>query len=190
MISANVLAAAAAAVILQAPAALAAPPSWTVDKAGSSLRFASSLGGEAFSGIFRRWDADIRFDPADLTHSSVTVTVDVASAATGNADRDQALPTADFFAAARFPRATYQATTFKMVSPGHYQATGVLSMRGVSKPLILPFTLVIAGPAARMSAQAAINRLAFGVGQNEWTATTTLPAAVQLTIAVNARRVK
>jgi polyisoprenoid-binding protein YceI len=170
--------------------ASAAPPAWTVDKATSSLRFASSMGGEAFSGVFRRWDADIRFDPADLAHSSVAVTIDVASADTANPDRDQALPTPAFFDAPAFPKATYVARSFTAAGPGHYLASGVLTLRGVAKPLTLPFTLVITGPSAKMSGAVAINRLAFGVGQNEWKATTTLPAAVQLTIALNARRAK
>jgi polyisoprenoid-binding protein YceI len=170
--------------------AVAAPPAWTVDKATSSLKFASSMGGEAFSGVFRTWSADIRFDPADLAHSSVAVTVDVASASTANTDRDQALPTAAFFDAPAYPRATYVARSFTAAGPNRYVAAGVLTLRGVAKPLTLPFTLVITGPAAKMSGQVAINRLAFGVGQNEWKATTTLPAAVQLTISLNAKRGK
>ena len=179
----------AAVAALVAPSlAFAAPPTWTVDKPSSSLRFASSFGGDAFSGAFRRWDAAIRFDPADLAHSSVVVTVDVASATTGNSDRDAALPGADFFATAKFPRATYQASSFRMTSPGHYQALGTLTLRGVAKRLVLPFTLTTSGPTARMTAQTAINRLAFGVGQGQWKATATLPAAVMLTIAVSARK--
>ena len=179
---------AAAAALIAPSLAFAAPPAWTVDKATSALRFSSSFGGDAFSGAFRRWDAAIRFDPADLAHSSVMVTIDVASAATGNADRDAALPGADFFAAAKYPKATYRATSFRMISPGHYQAAGTLTLRGVAKPLTLPFTLVFNGPVARMTAQTSINRLAFGVGQGEWKATATLPAAVALNIAVNARK--
>ncbi len=146
------------------------------------------MGGEAFSGVFRSWNADIRFDPADLAHSSVAVTVDVASANTANSDRDQALPTPAFFNASAFPKATYVARSFTAAGPNRYVAVGVLTLRGVARPLTLPFTLAITGPSAKMSGQVAINRLAFGVGQNEWKATTTLPAAVQLTIALNAKR--
>ena len=176
---------------LAAPAmASAAPAAWTVDKATSSLKFSSSLGGEAFSGAFRKWDADIRFDPADLAHSSVAVTVDVASANTANSDRDQALPTPAFFNVASFPKATFVARSFTAAGSNRYLAVGTLTLRGVAKPLTLPFSLVITGAAARMSGQVAINRLAFGVGQNEWKATTTLPAAVQLTISLNARKAK
>ena len=173
---------------LPAAAVAASAPAWVVDKAASSVRFASTFGGAPFSGTVRRWDADIRFDPANLAGSSVTATFDTASAATGDADRDQALPTAAFLAAAQFPRATFTAHAFTALGPGRYRAVGQLTLRGVTKPLTLPFTLVVTGPQAKMNAAVAINRLAFGVGQNEWKATATLPAAVTVTIALTARR--
>jgi polyisoprenoid-binding protein YceI len=166
----------------------AAPPAWVVDKSASALRFSSSMGGEAFSGAFRRWDADIRFDPADLAASSVTATIDVASAATGSPDRDQALPTDAFFDAPAFPRATFVAHGFTALGGGRYQASGVLTLRGVSKPLVLPFTLATQGAQAKMAGQVAINRLAFGVGQGEFKATTAIPAAVTVSVAILARR--
>jgi polyisoprenoid-binding protein YceI len=170
-------------------AALAAPaPAWTVDKTASAVRFTSSMGGEGFSGAFRRWDAQIRFDPANLAGSSVTASIDTTSAATGNSDRDQALPTDDFFAAAKFPRATFTANGFKAVGPGRYQAVGQLTLRGVTKPLTLPFTLVITGAQAKMTASLALNRLAFGVGQGQWSKPDAIPNPVTVTIAIAAKR--
>lgn len=175
--------------LLSPRAALAAaPPAWIVDKAASSLRFTSSMAGESFAGAFRRWDADIRFDPANLAASSVTATVDVGSGATGNPDRDQALPTDTFLDAPAFPRATFVARHFTSLGAGRYQADGVLTLRGVSKPLSLPFTLAIQGGQAKMAGQVAINRLAFGVGQGEFKATTAIPAAVTVSVAITARR--
>jgi polyisoprenoid-binding protein YceI len=176
-----------ASVALWAAGARAAP-AWVADKAASSVGFAASMAGEGFTGVFRRWDADIRFDPADLKGSSVTASIDVASAVTGNPDRDQALPTATFLDAPAFPRATFVAHGFTALGPGRYQAAGVLTLRGVAKPLTLPFTLAISGGQARMTGSVAINRLAFGVGQGEWAATTTIPAAVTVTVALTARR--
>ena len=178
-----------AAAIAAAPiTAAAAPPAWVVDKTVSSVRFTSSMAGESFSGAFRRWDADIRFDPANLAASSVVATFDVASAGTGNADRDQALPTATFLDAPAFPKASFVAHGFSAAGPGRYVANGILTIRGVSKPLALPFTLAITGSQAKMTATTAINRLAFGVGQDEWKATTTIPAAVAVAVAITARR--
>jgi polyisoprenoid-binding protein YceI len=170
-------------------AALAAPaPAWTVDKAASSVRFTSSMGGESFSGAFRRWDADIRFDPANLGGSSVAASIDATSAVTGSSDRDQALPTSDFFSATKFPRAIFTAHAFTALGPGRYQAVGQLTLRGVSKPLTLPFTLVITGSQAKMNASVALNRLAFGVGQGQWSSTEAIPNPVTVTIALTAKR--
>ncbi|HXV01335.1 MAG TPA: YceI family protein [Caulobacteraceae bacterium] len=179
----------ALAAVLLAGAAQAAPaPAWVVDKAASSVRFSSSYNGDAFTGAFSRWDADIRFDPANLPASSVTATIDVASARTGDADRDQSIPTPTFLSAAAFPRAVFTAHVFRSLGPGRYVAVGTLSLRGVSRPLSLPFTLAIAGPVARMNATLPLNRLAFGVGQDEWRKTDALPAVVNVAIAVTARR--
>ena len=58
----------------------------------------------------------------------------------------------------------------------------------MTKPLNLPFTLKIAGSKAIMVASLPIDRLAFGVGQNEWRKTDALPAAVTVAIAINADR--
>ena len=179
----------AALVAAIATIAQAAPaPAWVVDKAASSIRFSSSYGGQAFSGAFRTWNADIRFDAANLAASSVTVTVDTGSATTGDADRDQALPSDAFFAAGKFPRATYAAHAFKALGGGRYEALGTLTLRGVSKPLALPFALAVSGPKAHMTATLDLNRLAFGIGQDEWRKTDVVPANVGLTIQVNAQR--
>jgi polyisoprenoid-binding protein YceI len=177
------------AVMLAAPvAALAAPaPAWAVDP-GSTVGFASSFSGGAFSGRFTRWTAAIRFDPQNLAGSSVTATIDVGSAATGDKDRDASLPSADFFDAAKYPHATFTATTFKDLGGGRYQAIGQLTLRGVSKPLTLPFTLAITGAQAKMNAAVSLNRLVFGVGQGQWSATDAIPAAVSVTINLTAHR--
>jgi len=178
-----------AAIFALAPTlALAAPPTWIVDKAASHLTFSSSVSGQAFTGGFRAWDAAIHFDPKDLAHSDVAASIDIASAATGNGDRDTELPGQDWFWTSHFPRASFVAHGFQPAGPGRYLAAGTLTIRGVAKPLTLPFTLAITGTSAKMSAQVALNRLAFGVGQGEWQATDTVPAGVTVHIDLAAHR--
>ena len=97
--------------VTAAPAFAAPAPAWTIDKAASKVAFASSFDGSAFSGSFRRWDAAIRFDPANLAGSSVTATFDMASAVTGEATRDQSLLEPDWFSTKAFPKATFTASS-------------------------------------------------------------------------------
>jgi polyisoprenoid-binding protein YceI len=179
---------AALAAVLAPAVALAAPSTWTVDKAASRLTFSSTVSGQGFTGRFARWDAAIHFDPKDLAHSDVTATIDVTSAATGNGDRDAELPDQDWFWTSHFPRASYVAKSFQPAGPGRYVAVGVLTIRGVAKPLTLPFALTINGAAAHMTGAAGLNRLAFGVGQGEWSATDTVPANVTVNIDLTAHR--
>jgi len=177
-----------AALALTPALALAAPPVWTVDKPASKLTFSSSVSGAPFTGSFRSWDAVIHFDPKDLAHSDVTATIDIGSAATGDKDRDAELPDQDFFWTSHFPKATFVAHGFQQLPGGRYAAPGTLTIRGVSRPLTLPFTLAITGASAKMNAEAALDRLAFGVGQGEWKATDTVPANVTVNVQLTARQ--
>jgi len=178
-----------AALAIAAPA-WAAPPAWVVDHAASKVGIGSTFDGQAVAGSFRKWDANIRFDPKDLAHSSVEANIDVGSAATGDADRDAALPDTPWFFAAKYPRATFVSHSFKALGANRYEAAGDLTIRGVTKPLTLPFTLAITGDKATMNAAVSVNRLAFGVGQGEWATTEVIPAAVQVTIALTAHKAK
>ncbi|HLI67113.1 MAG TPA: YceI family protein [Caulobacteraceae bacterium] len=168
-------------------AALAAPAHWTVDP-GSKIAFAGKMNDDSFTGGFSRWSADIAFDPKQLSASRVTVTIDVASASTGDADRDQAIPGADWFAAHQFPKATFTATQFKDLGGGRYEAIGDLAIRGVHRPVTLPFTLAIAGDKARMTGAVTLNRTAFGIGQGKWRTGDVVATSVAVAVQVQAHK--
>jgi polyisoprenoid-binding protein YceI len=172
---------------LAAPAFAAPAPRWSVDTAASRVGFIGSMNGQAFNGAFRRWDSRIAFDPKNLVGSSVVVVIDMASAVTGDASRDEALPTADWFSTALFPRATFTASSFKNLGGDRYQAFGYLTIRGIRRPVVLPFHLVIANGAAKMHGAITIDRRLFGVGQAQWATGDAVATAVQVNIAINAR---
>src|ERR1700739_4948710 len=82
-----------------AAAALAAgtagAATWTVDHAHSRLGFQGTVEGAGLEGTFRSWDAEISFDPKALATSHVSVSVDIASAVSGDKDRDDTMPADD-----------------------------------------------------------------------------------------------
>ena len=165
---------------------------WTVEPTISRLSFVSQFDGTAFTGTFSRWTAQIRFDATRLSQSSIVAAIDMASARTGSADRDQSMPTTDWFNVAAFPTATFRSSQINALGPGRYEAVGVLTLRGVSRPLTLPFSLVMAGQGARQTAHArarlSLNRVVFGVGQGPWAQGDVVPAAVSVTLDLTARR--
>ena len=171
-----------------AQAAAAPVPSWTVDAANSKLGFHGAVNGEGFNGVFHRWSAQIAFDPKNLAGSKASVSIDMTSAATGDADRDQALPTADWFSAKTQPKASFVATSFKDLGGGKYQAGGTLAIRGVSRPVVLPFTLAISGDTAKMNGSVVLNRTAFGIGQGQWKTGDVVATDVTVNVALTAHR--
>jgi cytochrome b561/polyisoprenoid-binding protein YceI len=170
-----------------APAETTDPVRWKVSP-GSTLTFTTAWSGTPVEGRFDRWKADILFGPKALDRSKVTVTIDMASAKTGDPQRDASLPAPDWFDTANHPSAVFTASRFTQSGEGRYVAHGTLTLRGVSKPLDLPFQLKIDGANATVSARASLDRIAFGVGQGEFKATDQIPAKVGLRVQLRAQR--
>lgn len=156
-----------AAALIAAPA-VADAATWTVDQAHSRLGFKATQEDAGFEGYFRSWSASISFDPKHLSTSRVNVNVALGSAFTGDKDRDSYLPTDVWFDAKRFPTATFTATKFVDQGGGRYQAIGDLSIKGVKRQVVLPFTLAITGDTAKMSGELVLDRTAFNVGSGKW----------------------
>jgi cytochrome b561/polyisoprenoid-binding protein YceI len=161
------------------------PVAWKVAP-GSSLAFETKWSGDAVQGRFNAWKADILFSPDALDKSKVTVTIDMTSAKTGDEQRDASLPAADWFDAATHPKAVFTATKFEKKGEGSFVAHGTLNLRGVTKPVDLPFKLKIVGDKAQMTGETSLDRTFFGVGQGQFAATDQVPAKVTVRVLLNA----
>jgi polyisoprenoid-binding protein YceI len=161
---------------------------WKLDPARSTLGFTAEQTGAAFHGRFSSYSAAIDFDPAHPEKAHILVIVDLASAATGDRQRDTALPGSDWFDTARFPKARFEATSVRRKGPNAYEAVGALVLRGVSRPVVLPFTLDISGAAAHAKGHLDLARTAFGVGQGAWASGQWVGLNVGVDIDVTATR--
>ena len=92
------------------------------------------------NGKFSKTAGTIVLDPADITKSSVSVTIDAASVNTDNEMRDAHLRKADFFDVAQFPTITFKSTSVKEVAKGKLEVTGDFTMHGVTKKVTFPIT--------------------------------------------------
>jgi polyisoprenoid-binding protein YceI len=179
----------AAALALVATSVMAAaPPNWAIDKGGSRLGFTAAMNGAPINGAFQRWDAQIAFDPANLPASHVVATIDTGSAKTGDQTRDEALPTGDWFSTKSFPRATFVSRKITAAGPGRYVAAGDLTIRNMTHPVALPFTLVLTGDRAAMTGALPIDRSIFGVGQGQWKTGEAVALKVQVNLSISAKR--
>ena len=156
---------------------------WNVDYSKSKLGFSVQWSKEPFRAVFETWKAGIDFDPADLAHARADVTIDLASETSDESDFDDGLKGPQGFATAQFPAARFTATGFTHKSGNAYVAIGTLSLHGVTRPVTLPFTLVMTGKAAHMTGTATLIRTDFGIGQGMWAGTD--PVAHEVTVSVD-----
>lgn len=163
--------AAASALLMLLTATTALAREWNVDAAHCTLTFSGSYQGEPFDGRFKRFDAKIVYDPADLAHAKFDVNIDIASIDTASAERDQALPGADFFDTAKFPRAHFVTMSFRKSANGDVLADGMLTLRGISKPVTLSVKFAPQSGNATLDVATTLKRLDFGIGGGDWSDT-------------------
>jgi polyisoprenoid-binding protein YceI len=142
--------------------------SWSVDLAKSKLGFTATQSGAPFAGRFKSWNAAIDFDPANPGAAHVAATIDLASATTDDPQKDEAMPQSDWFDAANFAKATFEANGFTAKGGNSFETIGKLTLRGIGKDVTLPFELTIAGDQAHAVGRAKLVRTDFGVGQGAW----------------------
>lgn len=145
---------------------------WVPDPEQSRIGFRALQMGAPFEGEFKRYRASIAFDPERLDQSQVSFTVDIDSVDTQNAERDAAIQSADWFDASNHPTATFVSEGFTAVGDSRYEAEGALTMRGVTQPVVFPFTLDIVVQEGRQTARVdgtlPVARTEYGIGQGQW----------------------
>jgi polyisoprenoid-binding protein YceI len=104
------------------------------------------------------------FTPANLTASTLEASVDVNTINTDNSSRDEHLRSADFFDVARYPKITLKSIAFKHKSGSNYSGTFILTIKGRSKQIEIPFTFVDKENTIEFKGTFKINRLDFGIG--------------------------
>lgn len=142
---------------------------YTMDVAHSVIGF-SILHNELalVKGRFKDFTGTIHLDDKDMSKSSVQFTARVESIDTGVEARDKHLRTADFFDAAQFAEMSFKSTRVEQKGKS-YVLQGDLTIKGVTKPVTLPFTLTGAIKDGRgntrigVAAQTKIDRRDFGI---------------------------
>lgn len=168
--------------------ASAEPPAWRLDPAASAITFSATQMGAAFDGEFRRFDADIRFDPDDLPASRVAVTIDTGSLDTGNDQRDEAARGPEWFDVAAHPTARFEAADFRALGDERFAADGNLTIKGASRRVTLPFDLARDGDRARARGRLTLQRADFALGTGEWASNGVVGDSVEIRIRIEAHR--
>jgi polyisoprenoid-binding protein YceI len=163
---------ATAGAVLAASVAWADAPRIMVDK--SAIRFVTKQMNVPVEGTFRRFDATVVFDPARPAATRAEFDVDLGSIDLGNAEGETEVKGGAWFDVHAFPRAKFVAAAVKQTAPGKYEASGPLTIKGITHTIVAPFTLAESAGIRTVEGQFTLKRLQFKIGEGAWADTDTV----------------
>ncbi len=132
----KLLPAALTALLIASP--VLAADAYTIDPTHTWVTFKTNHGTWSHAhGIFHTVSGTIAFDKADVTKSSVEITVDTTSLDTNDKQRDSDLNSPDFLNTAEFPEMTFKSTAIEKTGDKTARVTGDLTLLGTTKPVTL-----------------------------------------------------
>lgn len=152
-------------------AVLASTPVWAQQQlvpARSEIAFVSKQMGVPVEGRFKKFDAQIAFDPNKAEGGKIVLTIDIGSITMGSPEPDAELPKAPWFNAALFPKASFYSSVIKPLGAGKFEVRGKLSIKGHAQDVLIPVTLTQDGTTTFASGAFTVQRLAYKIGENEW----------------------
>jgi polyisoprenoid-binding protein YceI len=135
----------------------------TPDK--SSVNFSYKQMGVAMDGKFRKFNAQLNFDPAKADKATGRLDIELASIDTGSAEADQEVVGKAWFNAAAHPKASFVLQSLKPTGPNQYEATGQLTIKGQTRELRAPLKLM---PPSTLAGSFVLKRADFAIGEGMW----------------------
>jgi polyisoprenoid-binding protein YceI len=161
--------------IVSAPA-----PADTVDYAKSEITFVSKQMNVPVQGRFKKFTAQIIFDPRKLASAKAEIAVDLASIDTGSTEADEEVGKKGWFNTSAFPTAQFSSSAVTQTGPDRYEARGRLSIKGIGQDVIAPFSVKRAGDIVTYDGAFTLKRLQFKIGEGVWSDTETVADEVQV----------
>lgn len=153
------------------------PLAWAAagfDAASSSVAAVFTQIGVPVEVKFKKFDAQIDFDPANVAAAKAQFVVDVASFDMGDPEYNKEVQKMEWFNAAQFPKATFVSTAIKSVAADKLLCAGQLTIKGKTLAVNVPISVKQQGGNRVFEGSLPIKRLDFNIGEGEWKDTDTL----------------
>ena len=137
---------------------------YRLDPADSRLEFTANQQGADFRGRFERFDATMSLGDGDSSDNRIAATIELASVNTEYQERDEYLVGEEWFNAAEYPQALFEASGFVPDANGEFDVTAQLTLRGQTRELPMRFRF----DGARLTGSTVMDRREFGVGMGMW----------------------
>lgn len=134
----------------------------------SEVAFVSKQMGVPVQGKFDKFDARVDIDPRKPESGKIAFRVELGSASLGNDEAERELKKPGWFDSSRFPVATFQSSAIKSLGDGKLDVAGKLSIKGTTRDIHVPITLIQQKDLLRANAEFTVKRLDFRIGDGEW----------------------
>jgi polyisoprenoid-binding protein YceI len=162
-------------------------PVFEIVKADSSVKF-NVKASVAIAGTFDKWDASVTFTSPDLATAVLDVKIQAASVNSGSGMKDGKLKSKDFFDAEHDPLITFHSTKVTQTGPNTVEFDGDFTIRGVTKPEKLTFTITGKGTGAgEITGTMAFDRKDYGM--NKGIPFVTIADRVEVIVDLKGKRV-
>ena len=165
--------------------AIGAPASaGNVDYAKSEIAFVSKQMNVPVQGRFKKFTAQIVFDPKQPAAAKAEIEVDLASIDTGSDEANDEVGKKAWFNTGAFPTAKFASSSVTRTGPDKYEARGKLSIKGIGQDVVAPFAVKRAGDTVTYEGGFTLKRLQFRIGEGIWSDVETLADEVQVKFRV------
>ncbi len=148
--------------------------------AQSDISFTSKQMGVPVDGKFKKFDAQIAFDPKKPEAGTIAFTIDLGSAQIGDSETMAELAKPVWFDSKRVPQATFQSASVKAAGPGKFDVAGKLTIKGNARDVVVPVTLTQAAGSTTAAGAFVIKRLEYRIGEGDWADTSMVANDVQV----------
>jgi polyisoprenoid-binding protein YceI len=158
----------ALAVLLTGTTLLAAAVPLKTDVAHSSVSATFKQMNVPVESNFKRFSAQIDYDPTHPENATAKVDIDTASLDMGQADYNKEIAKKEWFNSAQYPKASFVSSSIKPAGAGKLAVTGKLTIKGKTQDVSFPLSVKAQGAQQVFEGQLPIHRLAFNIGEGEW----------------------
>ena len=134
----------------------------------SKVTFQYKQMGVAMEGRFKKFAAQLNFDPAKPAAAKADIEIDLASIDAGSSDADDEVVGKTWFNVKAFPKATFVAKQIKANGSNQFDVTGVLTIKGKSQDIKFPLKLAAQGNAGVFTGGFVMRRADFAIGEGMW----------------------
>jgi polyisoprenoid-binding protein YceI len=130
--------------------------------------------------VFRKFTAQIAFDPARAETSKAQIDIDVGSFDIDNAEANDEARSKPWFDVRGFPKATFASTAIRALGGGRFEARGPLTIKGKTLDVVTPFTYKEETGGGVIEGAFSVKRLQYNIGEGVWKDTETVADEVQI----------